>query len=99
MVDVDKTMNIVPPTSTGTKRAVLIGINYSGQQGELRGCHNDLKNIKEYLIQSQGFKESDMLILMDDGRHHSPTKKNIEQAFIRITQYSKAGDVVFVHYR
>ena len=35
---------------------------------------------------------------MDDGHHHAPTKQNIEQAFVRITQYSKAGDVVFVHY-
>lgn len=92
-------MQIVPPTHTGTKRAILIGINYTGQQGALRGCHNDVKNIKEFLINVHGFKESDMLILMDDGQHHSPTKKNIEQAFVRITQYSKAGDVVFLHYR
>ena len=91
-------MHIVPPESRGVRRAVLIGINYTGQQGALRGCHNDVKNIKEYLIKAQGFKESDMLILMDDGQHHPPTKKNIEQAFVRITQYSKAGDVVFVHY-
>ena len=91
-------MHIVPPQSTGVRRAVLIGINYTGQQGELRGCHNDVKNIKEYLIRAQGFKESDMLIMMDDGVHHPPTKRNIEQAFVRITQYSKAGDVVFVHY-
>jgi hypothetical protein len=39
-----------------------------------------------------------MLILMDDGTTHAPTKKNIEDAFTRITQYSKAGDVVFIHY-
>ena len=39
-----------------------------------------------------------MLILMDDGRHHPPTRKNIEDAFRRITEYSNAGDVVFVHY-
>jgi hypothetical protein len=62
MVDVDKPMHIVPPTSRGTRRAVLIGINYRGQQGELRGCHNDVKNIKEYLIRAQGFQESDMLV-------------------------------------
>ena len=98
MVDVNSIMHIVPPGSEGTKRAVLIGINYTGQQGELRGCHNDVRNIKEYLIRVQGFKESDMLILMDDGKHHPPTKKNIEQAFVRITQYSQAGDCVFVHY-
>ena len=35
---------------------------------------------------------------MDDGRHHAPTRKNIMEAFDRITQYSKAGDVVFIHY-
>ena len=38
------------------------------------------------------------LILMDDGRHNEPTKRNIEDAFRRVTEYSKAGDVVFIHY-
>jgi hypothetical protein len=55
---------------------------------------NDSSFLKEYLIKCQGFKESDMLILLDDGKHHSPTRQNIEQAFTRITQYSQAGDVV-----
>ena len=91
-------MHIVPPGSTGVRRCLLIGINYKGQQGELRGCHNDVKNIKEYLIRCQGFLERDMLILMDDGQHNPPTKKNIEQAFVRLTSFSQAGDVVFVHY-
>jgi hypothetical protein len=57
------------------------------------------RNIKNYLIQAQGFNESEMLILCDDGRSHAPTKKNIEDAFRRITEYSQAGDVVFVHVR
>ena len=57
------------------------------------------RNIKNYLIQAQGFNESEMLILCDDGRAHAPTKKNIEDAFRRITEYSQAGDVVFVHVR
>lgn len=69
-----------------------------GQQGQLSGCHNDANNIKRYLIQNEGFQEKDMLILMDDGQHHAPTKKNITDAFHRITQYSRAGDVVFIHY-
>ena len=76
----------------------LIGINYIGQQGQLSGCHNDVGNIKKYLIKEHGFNESEMLILMDDGKHHPPTKRNIEDAFSRMTQYSKAGDVVLVHY-
>lgn len=99
MIDVNETMYIVPPSSTsGSRRALLIGINYVGQQGQLSGCHNDVGNIKNYLINTQGFNESEMLILMDDGKHHPPTRRNIEDAFQRIVQYSQAGDVVFVHY-
>ena len=39
-----------------------------------------------------------MLILMDDGRAHPPTRRNLEDAFQRICQYSVAGDIVWVHY-
>ena len=101
MLDVNHAFEIVPQQSIqmrAARRAVLIGINYVGQKGQLSGCHNDANNIKKYLIKNQGFQEKDMLILMDDGRHHPPTKANIMNAFDRIVQYSKAGDVVFIHY-
>lgn len=35
LIDVNKPMYICPPNSHGRKRAVLIGINYTGQQGQL----------------------------------------------------------------
>lgn len=35
LIDVNKTMHIVPSGTTGRKRAILIGINYTGQQGQL----------------------------------------------------------------
>lgn len=101
MLDIHAPFQIVPPASiqkNAARRAILIGINYVGQQGQLSGCHNDVNNIKNYLITREGFQEKDMLILMDDGRHHQPTKKNIEDAFRRITQYSRPDDVVFIHY-
>jgi len=101
MIDVNTPFYIVPPETknmNGAKRAILIGINYTGQQGQLSGCHNDVANIKKYLIEKENFQEKDMLILVDDGRHHQPTRKNIMDAFERITQYSKAGDTVFIHY-
>lgn len=98
MIDVNKTMEIVPKGSTGRKRAILIGINYTGQQGELRGCHNDVGNIKAFLRDVHGFNESEMLILLDNGSAHTPTRRNITDAFARICQYSNDGDVVFVHY-
>jgi len=99
LLDANSRFEIVPPDSApNKKRAILIGINYIGQNGELSGCHNDVKNIKRYLIEKQGFQEQDMLILMDDGRHTSPTRRNIMDAFTRITQYSEPNDVVFIHY-
>ena len=39
---------------TGNRKALLIGINYFGQEGELKGCINDVKNIKS-MIADHGF--------------------------------------------
>ena len=60
-LNVSDAFYIVPPSSTGTKRALLIGINYVGQKGELSGCHNDVLNMKEYLIEVLGFKEKNIV--------------------------------------
>jgi hypothetical protein len=57
LLDVNHEFEIVPSDSRGARRALLIGINYVGQQGQLSGCHNDANNIKQYLIQKQGFLE------------------------------------------
>ena len=54
-------MQIVPPGS-GRRRALLIGINYVGQQGELTACHSDCKNVLEYLLNVHGFREDECLV-------------------------------------
>ena len=100
-LDADDRFEIVPQRSVyenTARRAVLIGINYTGQDGQLSGCQNDVENIKRFLIKEQGFQEKDLLILVDDGKHYAPTRKNILDSFAKICQYSEAGDVVFVHY-
>ena len=61
-MDVQEHFEIVK--GSGTKRAVLIGINYVGQQGQLSGCHNDVGNIRDYLIDRQGFSKNNIHILM-----------------------------------
>mmetsp|Transcript_7589 Transcript_7589/g.9926 ORF Transcript_7589/g.9926 Transcript_7589/m.9926 type:complete len:362 (+) Transcript_7589:83-1168(+) len=96
-IDVNSPMFIAPPKSA-VRRAMLIGINYVGQKGELKACHNDVENMKDYLIKAQGFREAEMLILKDDGKHELPTKQNIMDGFVRLTQYSQPGDVVFVSF-
>lgn len=56
------------------------------------------RNIRLYLLREQGFKKEEILVLMDDGWHHAPTRENITKAFKLITEYSEPGDVVFLHY-
>ena len=80
------------------QRAVLIGINYTGQSGQLTGCHNDVHNVSKYLTEVQGFRKENITILMDDGRHKAPTKAAIMNGFKRVVKESKDGDVVFIHY-
>eukprot|EP00591_Stephanopyxis_turris_P006716 CAMPEP_0195515316 /NCGR_PEP_ID=MMETSP0794_2-20130614/6426_1 /TAXON_ID=515487 /ORGANISM="Stephanopyxis turris, Strain CCMP 815" /LENGTH=313 /DNA_ID=CAMNT_0040643719 /DNA_START=44 /DNA_END=985 /DNA_ORIENTATION=- len=97
-IKMSNTFDIVPPNCTGTKRAVLIGINYTGQRGELSGCHNDVHNIKGYLEEVHGFDRENMTVLLDDGEHYDPTKKNIMNALKNLVNKTKSGDAVFVHY-
>lgn len=45
-LDVNSPFELVPEKcANGTKRAVLIGINYTGMKGQLTGCHNDVNNV------------------------------------------------------
>lgn len=88
----------IVPESVGTKRALLIGINYVGQQGQLSGCHNDVARIKEYLMEREGFRSANIHILMDDGAHENPTHANILAAFAKLTNATEPGDAAFFHY-
>ncbi|GKY96483.1 hypothetical protein MPSEU_000607700 [Mayamaea pseudoterrestris] len=94
----EKPLNIVPPNS-GRRRALLIGINYVGQgAGELKAPQHDCLNIRQYLIDAMGFQESQMLVLMDDGKHAMPTRSNIEKGFEAMVKYSQPNDVVFISF-
>jgi len=101
LIDVNKPLKLVNDdanASYGTRRAVMIGINYTGQQGQLSGCHNDVKNMIEYLKSYQGFEDRNMTVLMDDGYHHDPTYYNIMDAYRTVVRESRPGDTVFLHY-
>jgi hypothetical protein len=101
MIDVRDPFVITPTSFSSkknTQRAVLIGINYTGQKGELSGCHNDVLNIAKYLKDVQGFKKENITILMDDERHKSPTRSEILKAYKKVVRESVDGDVVFCHY-
>ncbi|KAL7527016.1 hypothetical protein ACHAXR_001758, partial [Thalassiosira sp. AJA248-18] len=103
MIDVHDPFVITPTDGSfshknNTQRAVLIGINYTGQSGQLSGCHNDVHNVSKYLTEVQGFRKENVTILMDDGNHRAPTKSAIVSAYKRLVRESREGDVVFCHY-
>ena len=97
-MDISSPFEIVPKGCTGTKRALLIGINYIGQQGQLSGCHNDVLNMVEYLKDVHGFADENITLLLDDGKHTSPTHANILSAYRRLVAESAPGDAVYCHY-
>jgi len=86
-----------PGRLTGTQRAVLIGINYVGTRAQLRGCHTDVMSMRA-LLRSLGFEDSNIRVLMDDGRHENPTRANITAALHWLVRDARPGDVFFFHF-
>ena len=85
---------------TGRRKALLIGINYFNQKGQLRGCINDVKNMSAYLVGSFGYRREDMVILTDDQQNpmSQPTKQNILRAMHWLVKDAKPNDSLFFHY-
>lgn len=85
---------------TGRRKALLIGINYFNQKGQLRGCINDVKNMSTYLNGNFGYAREDMVILTDDQQNpmSQPTKQNILRAMHWLVKDAKPNDSLFFHY-
>ncbi|KAI8806407.1 caspase domain-containing protein [Cladochytrium replicatum] len=86
----------------GRKKALLIGINYFGQKGELKGCINDVKNIRNFLCNIYRFPSdsNSMLILTDDQNdwRFRPTRDNITSGMSWLAQGARPGDSLVLHY-
>ncbi|KAF2685685.1 hypothetical protein K458DRAFT_403058 [Lentithecium fluviatile CBS 122367] len=84
----------------GRRKALLIGINYFGQRGQLRGCINDVKNMSTYLNSHFGYKREDMVLLTDDQHNpmSQPTKANILRAMHWLVKDARPNDSLFFHY-
>jgi hypothetical protein len=95
---VDEEACIVPPYCEGVKRALLMGVNYAGQRNKLSSCHSDVRNMKQFLMQVHGLQRENMLIIMDDGNHHEPTKQLFLDGLRRLCEISRPGDSIFVQF-
>ncbi|KAK6852445.1 metacaspase [Apiospora arundinis] len=85
---------------TGKRKALLIGINYFGQEGELRGCVNDANNVSNFLMERYNYKREDMIMLTDDTSDPrlQPTKANILRGMQWLVEGARADDALFLHY-
>ncbi|RYO94041.1 hypothetical protein DL766_004096 [Monosporascus sp. MC13-8B] len=87
-------------TGSGRRKALLIGINYLGQRGQLRGSINDVRNMSAHLVQNFSYKRENMVILTDDQHNpmSEPTKQNILRAMHWLVKDAKPNDSLFFHY-
>lgn len=77
------------------KRALLVGINrYKIPGADLRGCINDVKNVKSLLTRYYGFAAKDIRTLTD----LQATKKAMQSGITRLIKGAKAGDVLLFHF-
>lgn len=77
------------------KRAVLIGINrYQVPGADLRGCVNDVVDMKAALTKYYGFSSRDVTVITD----LTATKKAMQSAIQKLVGSAKRGDVLLVHY-
>ncbi|KAJ1656894.1 Ca(2+)-dependent cysteine protease [Dispira simplex] len=93
-------MNVTLSQCTGRKRALLIGINYIGQRHALKGCINDVLNIKRFITEFYNFRECDMVVLTDNNPDPrcQPTRANIIRAMHWLVANARANDSFFFHF-
>jgi len=82
----------IPTTIDASKKALLIGINYTGTANELRGCITDVDNISNILT---GFTS---IVKLTDTSEIKPTKNNILSEFRKLLENSTAGDILLVSF-
>ena len=85
---------------SGRRKALLIGINYFHTRNELKGCINDVKNMRRFLKERYGYKDDDMVILTDDQHNPRgiPTMQNIITAMQWLVRGAQQNDSLVFHY-
>ncbi|KAG0149023.1 hypothetical protein CROQUDRAFT_654106 [Cronartium quercuum f. sp. fusiforme G11] len=86
---------------SGRRKALCIGINYTGTSAALRGCHNDALNMQRFLMERYNYKAEDMVVLLDaPGANvkQIPTRANMIAAMHWLVSNAQPNDSLFFHY-
>jgi hypothetical protein len=76
------------------KRALIVGINYTGTKYQLNGCINDAQNMQER-CKNIGIENT---LLLTDNTPIKPTKVNILNEFKNLLINSSSGDLLVFFY-
>lgn len=79
------------------KKALLIGINYIGSKNELKGCINDTHKMKDLLISSYDYCETNIKCITDY-TDEKPTKENIIKYLEILIKESNSEDILCFYY-
>ena len=79
------------------KKAVLVGINYINSKYELKGCINDVKHIKDFLITNCDFEENNIKVLTEQDTI-LPTSDNIKSNITWLVSNNAENDLLVFHY-
>lgn len=90
----------MPSHPSGRKKALLVGVNYIGQNIALAGCINDARNEKALLQGAFGFKEENIVMLTEDQDDESklPTCARIREGLHWLIDDALPGDSLFFAY-
>jgi len=83
------------------KKALLIGIDYTDVSGAtLKGCINDIINMRNMLIDAYDYNSDDIIMLRDDDivKFQPPTYFNILDSLSSIVKESKDLEEFWLHY-
>jgi hypothetical protein len=77
-----------------SKKALLVGINYTGTSSALNGCINDVDNMKGYLLK-EGYSSQNITVLTDETAI-KPTRVNILAKLLELVVSD--AKTLFFHY-
>jgi len=83
------------------KKALLIGINYIDISGiSLKGCINDIINVRNMLIDAYNYDSENIIILRDDDnvKYLQPTHSNIIEQISILVENTENLEELWLHY-
>jgi metacaspase-1 len=92
LIDPSETIQI-----TKNKKALLIGINYTGTEAQLNGCINDTNSIGDILTSKYDFTAESISKITDETAQ-KPTRDTILSSFKAFIESGQDGDLLFFSY-